>query len=803
MTTLTAFGTSASAKTHYKTFPIGAPIPFIGRNNRTIVNTANTSVLNLSDTPTSNFNVDVYYSVERSSTVPIKKVVNRSRFVKINCANNAGSSYGPWSLGLPDVYAIEGVYIGSGSYSNTGVNYANNFTLDNGQRDSHYDLASISLNGTSVVLSNTSTILVQLSHFTIDQSQGVGFFLANSYPIDDVNSANNNAIMTQQIPIYTSTKGSAFDLRDCVDFRAVSTNTAVSTNSISSATINPSANISFAYVPYLPTPDANFQTDLQYYLQRADRISIDTNGNVIVSEGIPASNNPQAPVEKNGTMTLGIVSIPPYPSLPSQDASYYNRYDYAITSSLLQNKRYTMKDIGGLETRIKNLEYYTSLSLLEQSATNLQVRSSITGQNRFQNGIFVDPFKGFDLSNTLDDQFYIAIDSSRSELRPSFKQYKSTFIPNIPISTNVVQHGELVMLAHTSNNVYSSQNYASKYRNCIEGNVFEWSGIITLNPAGATSPDITTSPDVINNLDLASNWINLANAWGTQWGNWITTSTTSTPTAIQSSATNTVTNADGSVTSTLTTQTINQTSTTQQQSGTTLNADTSTSQIDLGTFVTNVDILPYLPSRTITYQASGMKPNTRLYAFFGNISVSSFCAPTTNSYSGTGNKGDVYSGIIGDPIYSDSSGNVYGIFYLPPNTFKTQDNAFVLTDISDLTQGADAIQTNASAIFYGSTLSISQGSSILNTRNVVINSNEVTQSQTLQGVSVSTNQTTTVTPPPPIVIHNPPIDFTYTGGTGSDLIYKDPADFGFDSPNGPLGDYGGGFSGTDDGGGDD
>ena len=30
------------------------------------------------------------------------------------------------------------------------------------------------------------------------------------------------------------------------------------------------------------------------------------------------------------------------------------------------NRRYTMKDIGKLESRINNIEYYTSLSLLEK-----------------------------------------------------------------------------------------------------------------------------------------------------------------------------------------------------------------------------------------------------------------------------------------------------------------------------------------------------------------------------------------------------------------------------------------------------
>jgi site-specific DNA-adenine methylase len=39
----------------------------------------------------------------------------------------------------------------------------------------------------------------------------------------------------------------------------------------------------------------------------------------------------------------------------------------------VENKRYTMRDIGKLEKRIDNLEYYTSLSLLEQQTESLNI----------------------------------------------------------------------------------------------------------------------------------------------------------------------------------------------------------------------------------------------------------------------------------------------------------------------------------------------------------------------------------------------------------------------------------------------
>lgn len=701
-----------------KTFPVGAPLAFSNRNNRNIVVSTSTAEFQLGDTPLSPFNVDVFYSVNRASTVPIKKVLNSGKYVKIKVSNNAAGLSGPWSLGLPDVVSIDGVWVGSGSsYTDSGANMAQYFKLDNGQRDSHYDLASISVltNSPADHLTSNSNLLVKLTHWTYNQSQGYGFFTANSYPIDDIDQANTNAITTQEIPLYTSSTGSLYNLRDSVDFRPFAVNTATSTSTIASATVNPSSTLTFSGNPYLPAPDSNFQSDLEYYLRRIDRVSLDIGGNLIVSEGIAAPTNPTVPQEKLGAMTLGFMYVPPFPSLPTSLAKQYNRYDYAITSRLAQNQRYTMKDIGALRKRIENLEYYTSLSLLEQSAASLQVRSSSTGQNRFQNGFFVDAFKGFNLTNTFDPQFYIAIDDQRNELRPAFVQFRSQFTFDAVRSSGVTQHGELIMLNHTSNNVYSSQNFASKYRNCIEGNVYDWAGTIVLDPPGTISPDITTSPPVINNIDMAQNWINLSNAWGTKWGNWVQVSNntvTTTNPGVDHDHDNDRDDQGGSTTTT--------TTTVSQRVGQQLNVQTQTDSYNLGTFVTGVSILPYLKAAIIRYTAHGLKPNTRLYAYFANVPVSQYCAPANASLVQTGN--------FGDPITSDATGSAYGYFYLPPNTFKSQENTFVLNDISDLTQGASATQTQASAVFYGSTLSISMGQSILSTREAIATEQFVTQS---------------------------------------------------------------------------
>ena len=53
-----------------------------------------------------------------------------------------------------------------------------------------------------------------------------------------------------------------------------------------------------------------------------------------------------------------------------------------------------MVDIKNLENRIKNLEYYTALTLLETNTANLFV-SDGDGLNRFKSGFFVDNFDSF------------------------------------------------------------------------------------------------------------------------------------------------------------------------------------------------------------------------------------------------------------------------------------------------------------------------------------------------------------------------------------------------------------------------
>jgi hypothetical protein len=743
LTVSTPFAISAGPVNHRLAFPTGSIIPFGGRDDRNIkINSSTSTTLTLNKSLVSNFSADVYASVYRSNSLPITKNLNTNVYVKINCETHMNGFSGPsWSLGIPDVVNIQAIYIAD-TYAAAvnGTNYVSSFTLDNGQRDSHYGLASITKISNSPganILKSTSKIVVVLSCYTIDDTSGRGYFTAASYPVNDVSTDPTMEITTDQIPVYLTNKGTAFDLRDCVDFRPFASNTAViATNLNSAAPANPVATLSLNVNPYIPVPDSIFMTDIAYYLQRSDRVSIDIDGNIIVKEGKPDTNTTTPPPEVSGAMTIGVVNIPPYPSLPTNIAKISNRYDYAITVTLQQNKRFTMKDIGVLEKRIENLEYYTSLSLLEQAASNLLVKSDVTGLNRFQNGIFVDPFKGFDLSNTNDPTFYISIDKEREEIRPAVRVLKSTLLLDTVKSAgeNIIRHGDLIMIDHTNDNFFIDQPYASKYHNCTEGNVYTWKGTVLLTPSGTDSPSIIPAPDVINNIDLGTNWTNVKNPWGTGYGVWQDVGTPAKSTT-SSSGSSTVNNPDGSKVIKTITNSTTTTNQTQQRYVPSVTSSISNQSYNLGQFVTQIDILPYLKSAVIAFEAHGLKPNTRVWAYFSDVPITDYCTQFDKTFT------DIIA-TSAQPLRTDSTGSIYGKFYMPSKTFKSEENIFKLLDIANLSQGIDAIKTSAQTTFYGSKLSYMTAKSTLNTRQEILNITEKLETRTLTNSITNSNTDT-------------------------------------------------------------
>ena len=176
-------------------------------------------------------------------------------------------------------------------------------------------------------------------------------------------------------------------------------------------------------------------------------------GNFIVKEG-NSSLNPSKPDPVSDAIALAYVYIPAYTQ---------SNKDVRITP--VDNKRYTMRDIGKLEKRIERLEYYTTLSILEQQALNMEVLDS-TGGNRYKSGFIVDNFESHKIGNLRSTDYRCAIDTQQSVMRPesredSFKLEEVNTRDDQRTTAGYKRVGDRVTLPYTELNLLGN-NFATK-----------------------------------------------------------------------------------------------------------------------------------------------------------------------------------------------------------------------------------------------------------------------------------------------------------------------------------------------------
>ncbi len=674
-----------------------------------------------------NFSAIVYYNIIRKSSDPIIKKSLPKIFVGIQANTHPSTTTGPWCLGIPDAYRLRGVYQGT-TFDANNTNNVSKFVLDTGQRDSFYGHAFLSIKpGSGHTLATDDRLLVEIDCFNADTTSGRGYFTIDSYPIDDSSSPAANTINTAEVPIFTSSSGSIIDLRDAIDFRTITSNTANLSTSNTNATINPATTIAYnTTAAYIPIPDALATTSIKYYLGRKDKITLSPSGKINIIDGIP-SLYAITPKDQEGAMTLGVVTIPPYPSLTQAQSKTYNRVDYLITTNLQQHRRYTMRDVGVIDKRVNNLEYYTLLSSLESQADRLLITDS-AGLNRFKNGIYVDSFNDFSISDTGSSEFKCAIDTTASVLRPQF--VRSYIELSNKTLSNVVQKGKNLILDYTNKSL-ASQPFASKVRNCAESMVFVWKGGVNLNPDGDHVPDTKYNPDINIDIDLATPFLKLQEGgfFNTKYGDWNTTGlSTSSRIINESISTEQTGERNWEVFKNITTSVTTQATQARDVINTNFNAYNQT--FDFGEIVQDVTVQPFLRSKRIIFIGTGLKPNTIVYPFFDEVLMSTRCKTSNTSFS------DV--GAFGSTLKTDSIGTVYGIFYLPENTFKVGERVFKLVDVNDLVVGAEVISTIATGRYTGSNIMIAKANAKVNVTNVGI-----TQTLTEETQSIIVDQNTT------------------------------------------------------------
>ena len=696
---------AAAGVSHNNMYPKG--LIFDKTSNGTITSTSTQHNINLQQANlASSFTASVFFNVLRSNAVQTAKTVRKSQYITITTNNHSATNNGPWPLGVSDAFKLEAVFMGADQTAVTvnDTNVTSHFILDNGQKDDMYDTAKLVKKPTSSLNITNKALLVKFSFFERDYSQGIGFLSVDSYPIND-SASTATTIKTFEIPSFTSpTTGRVIELRDAIDFRPFRANTCnpTTTATLAGTPTNPAAGTSFQIDSdgsFMMTPGENFQADVQHYLPRKDRIVISEEGKVEIVKGTPALS-PRVPEEKANSMTIGILDIPVFPSLSTKVARDNDKHKYAVKLTLENNRRYTMKDLRGIDNRLKNTEYYSSLNALEASAKNKQLFNS-SGFDRFKNGFFVENFDGHNLSDSTKTGYRASIDRNNNLLRPFFKRRDIGLEKDKSFtSSNVTKTGNLITLSYT-HTPFITQRHASKARNPVQELTFNWTGELTLDPPMDNTPDITTLPDIQMDFSgIYESFQQLAEHTGftgTDWGSWINTQS---PPKILSGPFSTFTNLGGG-------DQLQQTFNIQQQEEirkgiqTTLSA--SKQSFDIGNFVQDVSVREYMRSRMIKFTAHGMKPSTRVYPYFEDENVTDFVTPTNSSHANTASEGS--------SLTTDANGSVHGMFRIPDTDslkFRIGTRRFKLIDVANTQVAGDLRTTSSFADYTSVPLSITQ-----------------------------------------------------------------------------------------------
>jgi hypothetical protein len=292
-------------------------------------------------------------------------------------------------------------------------NITNAFLLDGAQKGQYYDYSRLIRKSGQPEPKRKLTII--FNHYTVPSNDSGDVFTVLSYAKEQYRTL---------LPRIGTKEISASDI---LDFRPrVSPITDVSSLSVSPFDF---ASRNFGVSPNIEpnvvlAPNETLSLSFDYYVGRVDRFYLDRTGKFTLKQGVPGID-PKAPENLSNSMLLATLYYPPY----LENAG-------STVISLESNKRYTMKDIGGLETRLDSLEKLTTLSLLELNTKTLEIRDS-DGLDRFKTGFFVDNFSSsqfvdLSLSNVL-------IDTENKNIIPF--RVENT-LPNVPVirNSNVVDN---------------------------------------------------------------------------------------------------------------------------------------------------------------------------------------------------------------------------------------------------------------------------------------------------------------------------------------------------------------------------
>ncbi len=535
-------------------------------------------------------------------------------------------------------------------------NITSNFTFNNGQKGTFYDFGFIERKAESQ--QPDRSLKIYFSNAYIDSVDG-DLITKNSY--DSLDYVND----IQIINAYRNT--------DLIDIRP----------KVSSYVVSESKRSPFEFfgrnfnsaensISNILSSDESIKLGYSFYLGRIDRIYLSKDGKMQVQYGEPAEY-PKKPVNIDDALEIASVTLPPY--LP---------FVQSASVSFLEHKGYKMSDIKKLEDRIKNLEYYTTLSLLENKTSALFIPDS-EGLNRFKSGFFVDNFTSFSAQDS-SKKIKNSLDTKNQELRP--RHYTNSIdltpgpVSNIspsedfkflnPEGTNIKRSQNIVTLNYKEVE-WLKQSFATRTESITPFLVSFWQASLELTPSSDTWVDTSRLEAKIINTEgnYSQTVASLAASQGLDpqtglgpivWNSWQqfwTGTQTST-----STSTRNVTIDPGwwggnegleAIWGTRTDQIIQDTYLNTFQTGfqTRQGSRTQvTEQFDntsVGDRVLNREVIAFMRSRNVEFNSKKLKPLTQIYAFFDGINVTKYCTPKLleiSMQSGTFQVGETVVGSI-------------------------------------------------------------------------------------------------------------------------------------------------------------
>jgi len=598
---------------------------------------AGTATATISGGPISSSNLEVVAYVNKSAGASRSKTLTETTVTGAIESDGAGTRF--LDLGVADIFDVSRIRLADSD----GANVASQYTLDNGQRDNFYDIGRLILNGGNSVPSGN--VFARFRYFQHGTSGD--FFSVNSY---------TGQIDYADIPAHRTNAGQIVQLRNVLDFRAVKDGTSddfAGTN---------------ARVNEIPQTTDLITTDVVYYQPRFAKLVITTDGELRYVEG-PSSLTPVIPPTPANSLELYTIRLNPFT---------LNDSDVDITK--IETRRYTMADIGRLEDRLSDLEEVTALSLLELDTSSFEVLDS-TGTNRTKSGFFVDNFRNHTFADTTSVEYAASVDPDAGLMRPGFRAESARLIYDSDKSTNTILKGDNVYIKY-SETTQIDQPLATGTENINPFSVIMNLGDMELSPSTDNWFEVNRIPARIIDGDANTIDRNLGRNWNNWQWNWGGAPIGGGNRAQENTLDESVVGSSSRTAAT----------TIRRAGRRTTRTTTTTIREVVADRVVDVALVPWMRSIKVAFRAVGMRPNTRVFAFFDGVPVADWVraeaftrfANDSTEWGNTQNNATQHPDTP-STLTTDNEGVVTGSFFIP-NTenlrFRAGSREFKLLDIS-------------------------------------------------------------------------------------------------------------------------